>query len=192
MVAAAQSHILKRGLQTLTIRELATANGLSEAALYRHFRSKREILMAVASDIETKLMRAIKEASRGRNDPMDRLRGIMGAHLSFTERRMGGLFVLVSEAINQRDPILRRQLRRIVARYLGQITAELKQARAMGAIRRDLDLTDASQIFFGLIQTTAMNYVLSGYREPPAKAFGSLWGIYARGICRSGEDGAGR
>lgn len=188
VVASAQEHILRRGLHTLTIKELARANGLTEAALYRHFRSKREILKEVTSDIEAKLAETISRETRSEKEPLRRLRGIMRAHLRFTESRRGGLFVLISESINHRDPVLRRQVASVIGKYLRLIRGVLQEARRKGAVRPDLDLDDASLIFFGLVQTASINYVLSGYRQQPAGKLDPLWKVYQRGIQSDGRE----
>ncbi len=44
--------IARRGIQQLTIRNLAKEIGISDAAIYRHFASKQEILLAVLDVLE--------------------------------------------------------------------------------------------------------------------------------------------
>jgi AcrR family transcriptional regulator len=45
IMEAATNRISKYGIQNLTIKTLAEDIGLSEPALYRHFKSKNEILL---------------------------------------------------------------------------------------------------------------------------------------------------
>jgi TetR/AcrR family fatty acid metabolism transcriptional regulator len=47
IMEAATNRISKYGIQNLTIKTLAEDIGLSEPALYRHFKSKNEILLSL-------------------------------------------------------------------------------------------------------------------------------------------------
>ena len=49
IIEAAANRIDKHGIQDLTIKTLATDLNLSEAALYRHFKSKNDILHGILS-----------------------------------------------------------------------------------------------------------------------------------------------
>jgi AcrR family transcriptional regulator len=52
IVDAALKLIAEQGIQHLTIRNLSTAIGVTEAALYRHFSGKTEIIQAMVSRFE--------------------------------------------------------------------------------------------------------------------------------------------
>ena len=47
IMEAATARIDKHGIQNLTIKNLAADIGLSEPALYRHFKGKNEILLSL-------------------------------------------------------------------------------------------------------------------------------------------------
>ena len=47
---AARRLIIKRGAEHVTIRGIAEEVGISEAAIYRHFRSKKDILRLLLDD----------------------------------------------------------------------------------------------------------------------------------------------
>ena len=49
IIEAATKRIDKYGIQELTTKNLAADIGLSEAALYRHFKSKNDILLGMLS-----------------------------------------------------------------------------------------------------------------------------------------------
>ena len=54
--------IARRGIQELTIRNLARAVGISEPAIYRHFPSKTDILLGVLDLLEQETFGKIAEA----------------------------------------------------------------------------------------------------------------------------------
>ena len=57
IINAAGSLIFKYGSEHLTVRRIAAEVGISEAAIYRHFKSKKSILSFLLSNIEESLLR---------------------------------------------------------------------------------------------------------------------------------------
>ncbi len=55
IVRSAERIIAKNGLEALTVKRLAAEVGVTDAAIYRHFKSKEEILLAVLGDFSAPL-----------------------------------------------------------------------------------------------------------------------------------------
>ncbi len=62
IINAAREMIVKNGSEHVTIRRIARAVGISEAAIYRHFKSKADILYLLADHIEENLVGDIERA----------------------------------------------------------------------------------------------------------------------------------
>lgn len=62
IMSAARRLIIKQGGEHLTMRRMAEEVGISEAAIYRHFKSKKDILYLLTDDIEQNLVGDIAKA----------------------------------------------------------------------------------------------------------------------------------
>src|SRR4030042_2288710 len=68
IIDAARKTIIKYGSEHVTVRAIAKAVGISEGAIYRHFKSKKEILSLLADHIEDDLVGEVTRAS-AKDDP---------------------------------------------------------------------------------------------------------------------------
>ena len=64
IAAAARKLIVKYGSENVTIKKMALEIGVSEAAIYRHFKSKRDILSFLIKDIGQTLFDDIEQKLR--------------------------------------------------------------------------------------------------------------------------------
>lgn len=182
IVATAQKYMIERGANAMTLKNIARMNRISEAAVYRHFKSKRAIMAAIIDDVESKMMEAFDQATIGDSDPVTKLKDIMKTHLIFTEKRKGGLFVITSECIHLNDDLLRKKILKVIDNYTGRIGKLLEEACSLGKADPEISIKDASLMFYGLIQTAATDFALRSYDVPPIKKFENLWLFFCNGI----------
>ncbi|RJX23306.1 MAG: TetR/AcrR family transcriptional regulator [Ammonifex sp.] len=67
----------KKGFRAVTMTELAAASGVSKRTLYRHFRSKSELVELVVDGLLADVERRVKEIVTGAATPPEKLRGVM-------------------------------------------------------------------------------------------------------------------
>lgn len=102
IMEAATKRIDQYGIQELTIKNLAADLHLSEAALYRHFKSKNEILLGLLSyfiyDMNTRLAPIIEKTDE---NPSTVIREIFNSQLESFTNRPAIVSVIFSEGIFQ-------------------------------------------------------------------------------------------
>ena len=182
IVNSARDLITGEGVQSLTIKNIAKKNKISEAAIYRHFKNKQAILVAIIDNFEHNLMKAIDEPIKYYENPLKRLEELMRAHMIFTEKKKGILFAITAESIHFNDDFLRRKVLGVIEAYKIKIKKILFEARKKGLIRKDIDLNAASLTFFGLIQAAIVQFALTNYTVPPITKFQTLWNVFLKGI----------
>jgi len=188
IVDTAKELIITQGVQGVTIKKLAQKNDISEAAIYRHFPSKKAILVALIDNFEASLLEAIESPIRKYENPLVRLRGIMKSHMLFTEKKKGLFFALTAESIHFNDDFLRRKVLGVIGSYKSKIKDILIEAHKQDLIVRDVNLDAVSLTFFGLIQAAIIQFALTNYKVPPISKFNVLWKIFLRGIAKETVD----
>ncbi|MGV0806597.1 TetR/AcrR family transcriptional regulator [Mycolicibacterium setense] len=82
LIAAAVEVMAVHGYHGTSVRDIATAAGTSPAILYHHFGSKQELLALLLDRGLDLLVAATEEAlDLAGDDPADRLRAVVGAHV---------------------------------------------------------------------------------------------------------------
>lgn len=185
MVDLVERLLIEGGISNVTIHTIAKRSGFSEAAVYRHFKNKQAILQTVADDLEQKLFQSFDDAVVGIDDPREKISRIMQTHLQFTERRHGGLFVVIAACIHANNAPLKKRMLSLVGRYLNQIEALLKDGMARNLVRADIDLRECSLLFFGMIHNAAIYFLLSEYKKKPSDFYKTFWAIFLQGITPS-------
>lgn len=150
LVAAAQV-FAQEGFASATTRQIAEAADIAEGTLYNYFGSKREILLAIARESETPMVRALQELSglEGR----DAMVALFEKALDISEAQLPFTQTLVSEAwvdddILQEFVIVRLQL---IHGLLAALIAEQVQAGHFRPVDPDLGARLLMGMFGGLI-----------------------------------------
>src|SRR3990170_213485 len=92
IVVAARKLIVKYGSEHVTIRRIAKEVGISEAAIYRHFKSKRDILFLLVDHIENELLSDFTTVGAEEHSALDVLDRMLKGHISAIEQRRGVSF----------------------------------------------------------------------------------------------------
>ena len=190
IVEAARKIIATRGMEALTVREIAREVGISDGDIYRHFASKKDILMLLIEDIEKTLLEAVERAATEKAGTLESLGNVLKAHLSYVEQRRGISLIVISETVRLADKNLRRRMFEVINRYLNAIEGLLARGVQSGEIRQDIDPGTAALTFFALVHATVTLWALSNSSYPLAKKNKLLWESYMAGL--DGQPAAGK
>ena len=164
IIDAARYIIIAKGMENLTVREIAAEIGVTDGALYRHFKGKKEIISLLIDDIEETLLTAIDEAASRTKKSLKKLENIFRSHLSYVEKRKGVSFIVINNTLSTRDKSLQNKVYGVINKYLERIKSILREGIKSGDFRGNLDLEAASTAFFGIIQCMVTLWGLSGYK----------------------------
>src|SRR5512135_3028816 len=101
--------IIEYGSENVTVRRIAKEIGVSQGAIYRHFKSKREILSFLVDYIEENLVGDV-EKSEGAASILQFLENILRNHISAVEQRKGVSFLVVAEIVSLGDKRLNKKI----------------------------------------------------------------------------------
>ncbi len=179
IIKSARTVIFLKGIEKLTVREIAKELKITNSALYRHFKSKNEIISLLIDDIEETLLSAIGEAANKTGDPLQKLESIFLSHLSYSEQMKGTSFTVINQVSGLKDKHLKRKMLGVLNKYLKTIKGIVIEGVESGIFRKDIDPASASIVFFGTIQSMVTLWCLSGYKLSLRKAqFSQMLDIY--------------
>jgi TetR/AcrR family transcriptional regulator len=138
----------------ITTTDLASAVGLSQGALFKHFASKEAVWLAAMTWVAEHLLRALNEAAQQASTPLEALRNVFDAHVDFVVRYPGVPRVIFHELQQPVDSPLKQQVRGLMQDYR-QLLLHLLNAVVQ---RGDAPAT----LFVGIVQGLVMQSMLSG------------------------------
>lgn len=173
--------IIKYGSENVTVRRIAKEIGVSEAAIYKHFKSKKEILGFLVDYIEENLIGDI-EKSVHHNNILELLENIMRNHFSSIEQRKGVSFLVIAEIISLGDKKLNKKIFEVLNKYIGHIKDILLKGVKTGQIKQDINLDTAAIVFFSMIQGLVSIWYLSDYNFTLEQKYISSWKFFREAI----------
>ncbi len=182
IILAARKLIVKYGSEHVTVRRMAQEIGVTEAAIYRHFKSKRDVLSFLIEDIEDTLIKDINNNYRGTLDSMQILENIVTAHISAIEQRRGVTFQVIAEVISLGDKKLNKKIYESINKYIDLIQSILDDGLKNGIIDPKVDSKAAARMFFSMTQGLVNIWALSQYSFDLTTEYKSMWKIFADSV----------
>ena len=175
IVNAAKRLIIKHGSEKLTVRAIANEVRLSEGALYRHFKSKRDILALLVDTIEADLLGDIKTNNIVGDSYSNILDTILKGHISAIKQRQGISFQVIAEIIGLGDKKLNKRVSEIIEKYIDELKNLLRKGVESGELRDNLNLDGTALLLFGMIQGLVNIWTLSNYEINLEDSYESSW-----------------
>jgi len=165
ILVAARACFLRNGLHTTSMQDLIQEAGLSVGAVYRYFKSKNDIISAIAEQVAGGLLVVLNELVEKDLPLLD----AMGQVLDVLDVQVGpdGNFPLAVQiwAESTLDPAIGEIVR---ARYTGMRGAFgrlTEGAVARGELPPDTDTTAVSTVLFGMMPGYALQRMLVGFPD---------------------------
>jgi AcrR family transcriptional regulator len=182
IVSAARKLIVKYGSENVTVRRMAEEIGVTEGAIYRHFKSKKDILLLLIDDIEDTLIEGIKMSDQGELDSLEVLDKIINLHISSIEQRKGITFQVIAEIISLGDKNLNKKVAEVINKYIDSIQDILAEGVKSGIIRSDIDLNAAAKLFFSMTQGLVNIWALHQYDFNLEHEYAPMWQVFLKGV----------
>lgn len=185
IIDAARKLIIKYGSEHITVKRIAKEVGISETAVYRHFKSKKDILSLLADHIEDSLLGDITRATaEGHASPLEILDSVLRSHLSAIEQRRGISFQVIAEIISLGDKKLNKKITDTISKYISRLKDLLAEGVKAGEVREDIDPEAAAMVLFGIIQGLVNIWALSNYSFDPQEKYVPLWHIFCEAVVK--------
>lgn len=166
IMEAATLRIDQYGIQELTIKNLATDLGLSEGALYRHFKSKNEILLGLLSYFILEMKERVAAIiSKEGITPTDQLKEIFDSQLNAFLNKPAIVSVIFSEGIFQFNKDLSEKVSAMMELMQDHISAIIKKGQNEGLYRELIGPATISTIIMGSMRMTVLKWKLSGHNS---------------------------
>lgn len=125
----------EKGISGTTTAEIASTEGISEGNIYRHYRNKEAILVAVIDKIGCDLSSILAEAAHIAN-PIARLEEVFKRHLAYLKSHRDIARTIFFEEVMVSSPELRKKVRRIILAYYKGIRKTFGEGQEAGLINR--------------------------------------------------------
>lgn len=149
------------GIQGLSTREIARRQDISEGALFRHFRSKNELLLAVLeyfSEFDNDIFQSTKLKNLR---PRDAIIYLINSHVEYYENYPAITSILLNLDVLRYETELTDKVDNIIEKRTGYLKELVDLAQQEGEIRPDVNADNIPDIIFGFFIMICLEWKIS-------------------------------
>jgi AcrR family transcriptional regulator len=179
---AVLSFVAEHGVNRLSMAQVARRVGLVPSGIYRHFKSKDEMILAALDRIEARLQANIRAAAEEDSDPLEQLRGLLVRHVRFIREGRAVPRIIFSDDAHSGHPVRKQRVQQILGAYLGRIAELVRQGQQEGKVRPELDPATAALMLIGIVVPAGILWHVTDGGFDVTKHAERAWQIYRRAI----------
>lgn len=166
IMEVATLRIDKFGIQELTIKNLAGDLKLSEAALYRHFKSKNDILLGLLTYFIIEMSDRIASIiADNKKQPSEILKRLFTSQLKSFEQKPAIVSVIFSEGIFQYNKELSEKVSAMMALMQKNINTIVVRGQRKGIYGKFVGASSITTIIMGSMRMVVLKWKLSGNKS---------------------------
>ena len=158
-----------KGPVKVTTASLANECGITEAAIYRHFPSKRKIYEGLVDFCEQSLFDLIGDINSSKEDHLEKVSKIMMLLVSFSEKNPGLARLLTREAFSIDEASLDDRIKQMFSKIELQIKQNLQKYEQQTKKKLALPSASSANLLLAFVEGVIQQFVRSGFTEKPTQ-----------------------
>lgn len=150
------------GLKNLSTRNLADRIGMSEGTIFRHFKTKQDIILSIIRDVQTDFIGNLRKIANAATGPPERLDQLLCATVTYLTENRGITMLLFSEATQKNDRELKQNLQNIFNNQKSFVSKIVLDGIALGIWDESTDVEQVAMLYMGIPVALNIELVFGG------------------------------
>jgi AcrR family transcriptional regulator len=150
------------GLKNLSTRNLALHIGMSEGSIFRHFKTKKDIIISIFNDIQDNFIGELKKIAGSDEKPSIRLTKYLSATIKYHTDNKGINMLLFSEASYKNDPELKKRLQQIFRDQKQFVMEIIEDGITSGIWDENVVVENVALMYMGIPLAMNMEVLIGG------------------------------
>ncbi len=155
--------IHSEGIQGFTIKNLSKAIGFTEAAIYRHFKSKNEILCAVLDNFTGKLLEFITTMDEDESNSLEKIKMVYEKLSTTFTNKPAYVSVIFSEEIFKNNNTLSKKVGKILKLNNDAFKSIIEAGQKNNEITKDIDSQELTLMTMGAFRLMVKNWKMCDF-----------------------------
>jgi TetR/AcrR family transcriptional regulator, fatty acid metabolism regulator protein len=175
IIEAALDVISNHGIDSLTIKTLAEKISVTEGALYRHFRSKTDILVAIADSFKTSSMEILEKIVASPTAGLEKIEAFFLGRLAQFTDSPGQTLVMFSENIFKSNNEIHRNIHETMRTHRELLLQAIQEGQSDGNIRGGISPDHLFTIIMGALRLLVTRWWGAGFAFDLRNEGKELW-----------------
>ena len=163
IIDVAMRIIADRGIQQLTMNNIARQIGISEPAIYRHFTSKQSLLLAMLAQFKRRAEFQSKQAQFFESSGIILLETLFLEYISLFVNHPHMAAVMFSEDAFRSDPQVHAEIFSVMTVVHDTVTGVMNRAQTKGEIRSDVPSAHLAFAMLGSLRLLVKHWYMSHF-----------------------------
>ncbi len=159
----------QKGPVKITTALLANQCGITEAAIYRHFPSKRKIYSGLVDFCEQNIFDLIATINTSDSDYLEKTKKILNLIVNFSEKNPGLARLLTREAFSIDETTLDERIGQMMSKIELIIKQNLQKYEQTTKAKLALPTASSANLLLASAEGFIQQFVRSGFQDAPSK-----------------------
>ena len=172
----------EKGPVKITTSLLANQCGITEAAIYRHFPSKKKIYSGLVDFCEQNIFDLIANINSSEGDELEKAKKILILLVNFSEKNPGLARLLTREAFSIEETSLDERIGQMMAKVELLIKQNLQRYEQTTKAKLALPTASAANLLLASAEGFIQQFVRSGFQDSPSKRVNDQFDFLIRSL----------
>lgn len=159
----------QKGPVKITTALIANQCGITEAAIYRHFPSKRKIYSGLVDFCEQNIFDLITSINSSDSDYLEKTKKILNLLVNFSEKNPGLARLLTREAFSIDETTLDERIGQMMSKIELIIKQNLQKYEQTTKAKLALPTASSANLLLASAEGFIQQFVRSGFQDAPSK-----------------------
>ena len=172
----------EKGPVKITTSLLANQCGITEAAIYRHFPSKKKIYSGLVDFCEQNIFDLIANINSSEGDELEKAKKILILLVNFSEKNPGLARLLTREAFSIEETSLDERIGQMMSKVELLIKQNLQRHEQTSKDKLALPTASAANLLLASAEGFIQQFVRSGFQDSPSKRVNDQFDFLIRSL----------
>ena len=156
--------LIEKGIKGLTTKTVASEMNFSESAIYRHFKSKEEILIALLSLLKQNMNKRLTSEIKPQNTAAENFKAVFASQFNYFKRNPHFVVAVLSEGLLDESEEIKRIVLQLMQNKMRILANILAQGKQNNEFTKEIPTEDLLPIILGSFRFQMLKWKLSNFQ----------------------------
>lgn len=164
IIEAAGRLLSSGGISNLTTKNLANEMNFSEAALYRHFKNKDEIIIGMLNYLAIDMNQRLTSTLTHPIDPESKLEKMFNDQFLFFSKNQHFLAAIFSDGLWESNKNIHTAVKAVMDIKKNHLSNTIKEGQSQNIFRLDININSLTHIAMGTFRLHLLKWKMDNYK----------------------------
>ena len=156
--------LIEKGIKGLTTKTVASEMNFSESAIYRHFKSKEEILIALLSLLKQNMNKRLTSEIKPQNTSAENFKAVFTSQFNYFNKNPHFVVAVLSDGLLDESEEIRTIILQLMQNKMQLLAQILEQGKQTNEFTSEISTEDLLPIILGSFRFQMLKWKLSNFQ----------------------------